>query len=164
MGVPVPLCAFKHAFSCDCESHVWMMCDLHSPHHTPSHILQLRYCAVAVLRPASWCEATLICFSPWSQSTVTGFWSFLFFSEHLTLQLWAAKTVAFHLLWDLTELLKRMNNHHQNTRMFIRDWTGSSTNQLRERDKREWLEREWNKGEKVRERVYGQSMANNILA
>lgn len=59
------------------------------------------------------------------------------------LRLWASKTQALHLLGDVMELLKRMNNHHQNTRTFIGDWTGSSTHQLntkRERQ-REWLER-----------------------
>lgn len=28
------------------------------------------------------------------------------------------------------ELLKRMNNHHQNTRIFIGDWTHGFTHQL----------------------------------
>ncbi len=46
------------------------------------------------------------------------------------LRLWASKNWAFHLLGDMIELLKRMNNHHQNARTFMRNWTGSFTHQL----------------------------------
>ncbi len=50
------------------------------------------------------------------------------------------------------ELLKRMNNHHQNTRTFIGDWTGSSTQLNTERERqREWLERVRTKQRRKRE-------------
>lgn len=68
------------------------------------------------------------------------------------LRLWASKIQALHLLGDVMELLKRMNNHHQNTRTFIGDWTGSSTQLNTERERqREWLERVRTKQRRKRE-------------
>lgn len=57
------------------------------------------------------------------------------------------------------EPLKRMNKHHQNPRMFIRDWTGNSTNQLKEKDEGVVGERMKQRREGKREGVwpeYGQ--------
>lgn len=59
------------------------------------------------------------------------------------LRLWTWKTKAFHLLKGVMKILKSMNNLHQNMWMFIRDWSDSSSLQIRSWEKDGGLLEEW---------------------
>lgn len=136
------VCVLMRVFDCERESHICMMCDLHTPHALTRLTAALLGRGSVGLYIMKWGNTDL--FLALKSTCCNGALvsAFSLITWHM-LRLWASKTRAFRLLGDVMELLKRMNNHHQNTRMFIGDWTGSSTDQLNAKRgrRREWLER-----------------------